>query len=302
MQILREYLWEKDSTASWQQPTIFGPVPSVTHRSSTFPTKVTTACIKFKTSGTMLRNLFPNKSYAFQAKDTVALASISVRSHHAVGWLGEHDLQQVLFEIHGVEYTTKDGSTVSGRYLPVLFEDSPDSISVGREAYGYPSVFSDVKVEYSPDKSYHAKLSWHGIDWASIRLEDLKARPASNGALNASPRPDAGVLVHKYVPATTETPTKNEVDADYDILITNSSARFTHTEAANGNGDAGQAGATLSKVSSNAAFEILPNDVIRLPTLHRIVSQLHELPVFEIVEATLEEESLDLSAKASRIS
>lgn len=244
---------------------------------------MTVARVVFKTSGTLLQNLFPNKHYKFGVKDTVAIASLSVRSHENVDWLGGHSFHQVSFEVHGVTYTSDDGSVVRGRYMPVMFEDCPDAISANRETFGLPSIFAGIEVDKSVEDSYHIFLSWKGVRWATIWLNDLKLGTTTEGVRENSEEKDAGVMVHKYTPAIACTEDKGAPGTNHDILISES---LGQTSANGGHVDQAM---RKTKTSSNAGFSILPCEEQQIPTLYQVASHLRELPVFEIVDAVLEE-------------
>lgn len=102
-------------------PVAFGPMPGPRQtilgvpRESTEST-FTTASIKFKTSRTLLQNLFPHSSssYRFQSPGTVAYASFSQTTLNKMEWLGGSGYKHLGLYIHGVEYVTKDGDVISG--------------------------------------------------------------------------------------------------------------------------------------------------------------------------------------------
>lgn len=261
--------------------------------------RTVTARIKFKTSGTLLRNLIPNEFYSFASKDTVAVASLTLVSHRNVEWLGNHGFDCVLLEFHGIDYTKADGTVVSGRYLPIMFENSADVISAGREDVAYPSVFSDIGVAETDDESFQADMSWKGIRWATIWLKDLKS------ATRQESMTEKGVLVHRYMPAVTdEAPAGAGAGAiEEDILIVEDPV----VHAANGEGTTTSGGPTSHKTlsfksSRRAGFTINPHNQKELPTLYHIVSRLAELPIFDVVSATVcEEEGPTRVVKAFRV-
>lgn len=282
-------MWKKATGACWRQPISFGPFFYETQTDPRIQPTTITASIKFKTSGTLLRNLFPNTSYSFYNDDTVALASISVRSFQNVPLLGGNGLHQVLFEIHGVEYNKPDGSFVRGRFLPIMFEDSADAISFGREHFGYPSVFSDIDVDLGCTDYVQANLSWKGVKWGSLWLKDLREKRFSDGQPKTSSAMEEGIFVHKYVPTTSEVFSTSQCDAEYDIFLVDS---LSHSET--GSSYSQSSGNTVPalddgryRTSLNAGFEMLPVEKSKLPTLHHIIDRLRELPVFDIIEATV---------------
>jgi hypothetical protein len=270
--ILREYEWAKLKGASWRQPTVFGPAPGPRRDgaiSVTKKLKVVTASIKFKTSGTLLRNMLPHDSYSFGSKNTVVVASLTVESHRNVEWLGFHGFDRVLLSIHGVNYTKSDGSVLSASYVPVLFENSADVISAGREQTGYPSVYSDIEVDRSPG-SFSARLSWNGVTWATIWMKDLM--PVSD------PKPTSkAILVNRFISSTDGGPAQKEIGVGEDVLIEGDDTSVTGCYT---NGTSTSVSEVLSsKSSSNAGFDILPRSQREIPTLHHIAARIGELPV-----------------------
>ena len=74
------------------------------------------ASIKFKTSRTLLQNLFPpnSTSYRFKSPGTVAYASFSQTTLNKMDWLGGSGYKHIGLYIHGVEYVKKNGDIISG--------------------------------------------------------------------------------------------------------------------------------------------------------------------------------------------
>lgn len=299
-QILREHKWSKLTQPTWRQSTVFGPMPGFSRIGSlqqgTSMRKMT-ASITFKTSGTLLRNMLPDKSYNFASKDTVALASLKLECNRNVSWLGGHGFDRVLLKLHGVDYTRRDGSVISGRYLVVAFENSADAISVGREERGYPSVFTGIELDAISQRSLYASLSWKGVRRAKIWLKNLTL---TSTAQERAPEP---VFVHRRIPNVVgRGAAKCEPDIEEDILLVEESSDLHATNGINGNVKANDA-VGMIKSSSNARFEILPFSERELPTLHHIASRVAELPIFDIVGATVyEEEGLEKVMTAQRIS
>ena len=138
-QILRRHLWKaQENTSFWRQLTVFGPLPGPRQapfgrasnpslRSAT----TTKTVIKFKTSATLLRNMFPNERYSFEKSDTVATASFSLEALEHLEWLGGHGYNLFALYIHGVLYKLADGQTVKGTYCPIMFENETDPILTG---------------------------------------------------------------------------------------------------------------------------------------------------------------------------
>ena len=105
-----------------------------------------TASIKFKTSRTVLQNLFPSNSgsFKFELPGTVAYASFSMTTLDRMEWLRGSGYNHLGLYIHGVEYVKNDGNIVNGTYMPVLLKSLTDPIVSGREELGMPKLFSSI--------------------------------------------------------------------------------------------------------------------------------------------------------------
>ena len=307
-QILREHQWQQNRNLYWRQPTVFGPMPGPrqdfhgnSHLSSSSSSSSITATIKFKTSATLLRTLFPNASYRFNKPDTVAQASFSVETLQNMAWLGGGSYDLLGFYIHDVQYTTRSGETLHGSYCPVMFENLTDPILSGREELGYPKLYADISITPRNDgdaSDVEARIAWRGAEWATFRWRGLRdpaqqQRSSSAGvSQNGAPQDDdkkgndnndnnshqEGMLVHKCIPASDGAERGNHTaDAEYDVFIPAPETRGTRRTK-------------RVRHADHAEFQF-EEDVgpKRLPTLHHIVSRLAEIPVFEVVAASLVE-------------
>ena len=88
-------------------------------------------------------------------------------------WLGGSGYNHLGLYIHGVEYVKQNGETVSGTYMPILFESLADPIVSGREELGMPKLYTAIDIFRRPE-SYHIKTSWQGATWGSFSLTGLK--------------------------------------------------------------------------------------------------------------------------------
>ncbi|MCJ1471568.1 hypothetical protein MMC13_000208 [Lambiella insularis] len=305
-QILREHRWEQNPHAFWRQPVVFGLMPGPRQDSSgiayhpSSPASSVTATIIFRTSATLLRTLFPNSSYRFAKTDTVAVASFSVQTLKNLHWLagGGYDLLGLYF--HDVQYTTSTGEIVQGTYCPVMFENLADPILFGREELGFPKLFSDIAIDHD-DRSKgvsEARVSWRGAEWAKLSWKDLKKRPqeavadvaAIERTTENSDRAQPvthdstdgqdqaqGLFVHKCVPVSDMVDRgKHRADAEYDVFYL---SYF------------GAKGTKTTKILKAAHADVNINDLgfQKLPTLHHIVKRLMEIPVFEVMVASIVE-------------
>ena len=148
-QMLRKHQWETQKGLFWRMPTSFGPMPGPRqdfhgrpHNGSNATFK--TASIKIKSSRTVLENLFPNDKLRFASPDTVAHATFAATQLDNLEWLGGRGYSHFGLYIHGVQYTKDNGETVTGTYLPLLFENLTDPILSGREELGFPKLFAEL--------------------------------------------------------------------------------------------------------------------------------------------------------------
>lgn len=272
--VFDEWKWAQDPNLYWRMPVSFGPSPGprqalYTHkplpaRHSTF----VTASIKFKTSRTFLQNLFPTEQFKFKAPGTVAVASFSQTSLRKMEWLGGSGYNHFGLYIHGVEYTKKDGSTINGTYLPLLFESLTDPIITGREELGMPKVFCTIDVRRR-EKTYNVRTGWQGAMFGAMDLEELEEVDHSSDKGTIGGEADYGILAYKYSPAVGE---RGKADAAYAVVA-------SHAE------DAAVVPSTVQKVFQAGKCGIKFDSLIQqdLPTLHHIVKKLEQIPIYEYI-------------------
>jgi acetoacetate decarboxylase len=267
-QILRRYLRNQQVASLSRHQIDFGVAPIA--KESLVRTKRQTATITFKTSATLLRNLFPNDSYMFTTRDTVAYASFRVQKFENVPWLGGRGYHSFGLYVHNVVYKQNDGSSFEGTYVPVMFQDDPESILFGRHDLGLPTLHCSIETQQSKDYM-SMKLGWRGTPWGRMELKSL----FGGGRTECDTFQDSQLIVHKYVPSS-NTQGRLEPDADYAVLL---DTGFVHS------GDSAER-RQCSQVDSSVQFNAY--DWNQLPTLHNVVSRLAELPVFEVVSASVE--------------
>lgn len=226
-----------------------------------------TATIRFRSSRTFLQNLFPNDSFKFMSPATIVQASFKATRLDNMSWLGGGGYDHFGLYLHGVMYKKRDGSVVSGNFLPILFENLADPILSGRDELGMPKVYCELDVQQQ-GSSYNLEASWRGTKFASFAIENLQAPETDQLAPNLDPR----TLVYKYVPAVGE---PGKADCEYPVVISHDAE-----------------GEVVPKVesvetSTSAKISFETSDFKHLPTLHHIVSKLAEIPVYGIVEASV---------------
>lgn len=279
-QMLRKWQWENNKNLLWRMPTSFGPMPGPRQDFAGKPrdgsnAKFTTASIKFKSSRTVLENLFPSEKLKFAVADTVAYASFAVTQLENLDWLGGRGYSHFGLYVHGVQYTKENGDTTTGTYLPLLFENLADPILSGREELGFPKLFCDLDVKNN-GSGLSLDASWMGSKFCSLSLKDLTEAGANEEQTTSSAAKEEGMFFHKYMPATGSAGSKErgQADAEYTAFLSNEQ-------------DAASAKRKIEKTfeasSAEVSFDAL--DWKALPTLHHIVERLAEIVVYEVVEA-----------------
>ncbi|KAJ5137087.1 hypothetical protein N7448_005641 [Penicillium atrosanguineum] len=282
-QVLRKYLWSKNPHMYWRQPIVFGPMPgprqdwmgndrALKSVESTFMT----ASIKFKTSRTLLQNLFPNDRYSFTSPSTVARASFSQTTLNGMDWLGGGGYRHIGLYIHGVQYKKENGEVLKGTYMPILFENLADPIVSGREELGMPKLYTAIDV-HERRSSYRLQTSWQGAVWGHFEFEDLEDQDhgADKGTIGGED--DDGILVYRYIPKVGRD-TKGEAEAEYPVFVPHAQeSKVVPSEV------------TRLRRTKNAKVEISGLGWDALPTLHHVVERLAEIPIDEVIDAKITE-------------
>ncbi|EJP62364.1 FAD binding domain protein [Beauveria bassiana ARSEF 2860] len=266
-------IWENSNNPPklWRMPVSFGPASGPrqsllgsARRWSNKGSSFVSRTIKFKTSRTLLQNLLPNSSFSFQSPDSVAFASYVHTSLQNLDWLGGKGYDYVAFLLHGIVYRKKDGSTVTGSFVAVMWENLTDPILTGREELGCPKLFCDIGVQQNAS-SYLMEASWAGgAPFLKLQMEGMRDKQVSEAG------DDGALFFYKYIPATGR---PGVADVAYPVCVPNPICR------------------TINRVqtarTANVIFDALNEE--RLPTLNHIVGRLAEIPLFELAEATVAE-------------
>ena len=264
-----------------RMPVAFGPAPGPRQdvwgnpRPSSDQT-FTTASIKFKTSATFLKNLFPTESFSFKSPGSVAYASFSVTTLGNMVWLGGGGYNHFGLYIHGVQYAKKDGTIIDGTYMPLLFESLTDPIVSGRDELGMPKVYCEIDIHHRI-KSYRMQASWQGAKFCNFNLEGLSSVDPAADKGTIGGESDYGILVYKYIPAVGRN-MRGKADCEYPVVV-------PHEEESH------VAPSTVKSAAkaTNASVSFDKLDLDALPTLYHIVSVLANIPIYEIVRAKVVE-------------
>ncbi|KAF2083822.1 FAD-binding domain-containing protein [Saccharata proteae CBS 121410] len=269
----RRWKWAKRPDMYWRQPIAFGPMPGPRQdfegrpRRAEHSTSVT-ASMKFKTSRTVLQNLFPTKAFAFKSPGTVAYASFSQTTLDKMDWLGGGGYNHFGLYIHGVQYTKQNGEVVNGTYMPILFESLADPIVSGREELGMPKLYCSLDVHRRVN-SYRLRAGWQGASFCDMALEDLEPLDVSEETGTFGGEADDGIMVYRYIP---DVGNRGRAVSEHAVFVPHAQeSKVVPTRV--------QQGYRAGKAS--IAFDAM--DWKALPTLHHVVERLAEIPIYEVV-------------------
>lgn len=275
----RRWQWSQNPNLYWRQPIVFGPMPGPRQdfygnpRKATHST-ATTASIKFKTSATVLQTLFPNEQFKFTTPGTVAYASFSQTTLNKMDWLGGGGYRHFGLYIHNVQYTKKNGETISGTYMPILFESLADPIVSGREELGMPKLYCTIDI-HRRHQSYRYQTGWQGATFGEIALDGLEEvdPTAEKGTIGGEA--DDGILVYRYIP---EVYNRGTAASEHTVFV-------PHAE------ESKVVPTTVKKMwkAKNGSIKFDALDWDALPTLHHVISRLAEVPVYEVIGAKVVE-------------
>lgn len=212
-------------------------------------------------------------------------------------WLGDTGYDHCGLYIHGVKYTKKNGEVLHGTFLPILFESLTDPIITGREEIAAPKWGCNIDISTAGD-SRSVRMSWRGTTFAEIDWNGLHDESTSNGSSSATsaatlpkPEPDNGMFMYRYVPAVGE---PGKADAEYAVFEEFEKTNDTPEKPEQDEqGDVASKfsvkGENASQTARSASVRFSPGTWQSLPTLHHITQGLADVPVYEILEATVKE-------------
>ncbi|KAK7745340.1 hypothetical protein SLS53_002836 [Cytospora paraplurivora] len=286
----KRWKWSQKPNMYWRMPIAFGPFPGPRQDSygrsfqNGLQRTFTTVSIRFKTSRTYLETLFPTSSFRFRSPSTVCQASISFTELDRMEWLGGNGYRHLGLYIHGVEYVKKNGDTIPGTYMPILFESITDPITSGREELGMPKLFCDIDI-YRRGASVRAAASWRGAKFADISLTGLKEDDPSTEHGTIGGEADYGILVYRYIPAVGQ---PGVADSEYAVVVPHAEEEPKGKVTKVFRAPVGE-GVGVGKGKAGAKIEIDGLDWEALPTLHHVAQGLAQVPIYEVVGAKVVE-------------
>ncbi|KAH8894620.1 FAD/NAD(P)-binding domain-containing protein [Thozetella sp. PMI_491] len=310
LKALRQHLLAKNTKTRLRAPLSFGAAPGPSQpgniinnvlgsKPSDFNVQQTVHTIRFNTSKTYLQNFFPSPAFAFPKHDTMIQASLVCTSYRGLPWLGGHGYERIGLQIHGVHYTKENGDVIKGTFVPVYFENLPDSAVAGREERGAPVVGCDIDVtNYANGKDI--TLSWKGTQLGQIRLHGL-----SQPAVPSAPAPkvdDDGLLTYRYIPSVGN---PGKADVEYAIFEPYEEEPKPKTNGVVSGAPKPMVGMLArpappkeytpvkatpysTQHATQASFQFVAGQWQSLPTLHHIVQDLEGIPNYGILEARMD--------------
>ncbi|KAF9766043.1 hypothetical protein IL306_001582 [Fusarium sp. DS 682] len=288
---LRDHLWSQNKNLHWKSPVSFGPMPSPRQdyygqRYNGDDSSFTTWSVRFKSSATYLKTLFPTDRFSFYKPGTVAEASYSCTELKDMKWLGGGGYKFFGLWIHGVQYEKKGGSKIYGSFLAILLENLADPIVTGREELGMPKLFCDIDV-VEKGANTSIRCSWRGAEFVDITLKGLgqavnghtngvngtNGHPPPAGPPGAPPLPDEqGTIVYRYVPAVGK---PGVADVEYPVFIEDELATTKRR-------------VEKTLVGSGSDLNLTAGTWDTLPTLNHIATGFSDIPVYGIVKSKVE--------------
>ncbi|KAK2019982.1 FAD/NAD(P)-binding domain-containing protein [Colletotrichum eremochloae] len=278
--VFNKYLWSKKKDLYWRMPIGFGPFPGPRQdfygrrQPSELDRTFKTISIKFLTSRTLLEAILPTDSFRFKAPGTVCTVSLSATQLNNMSWLGGGGYNHLGLYIHGIEYVKRDGTSVNGTHLAVLFESLADPIVSGREELGMPKLFCDIEVEHHATAA-RVRALWRGTKFIDMSLDDLRRDEPETEHGTIGGEADYGILTYRYIPSVGN---PGKADIEYACVV-------PHEE------EEREVPATVHAVarSPSASVKVEGHDWEKLPTLHHIAKFLAEMPIYEILGAKVVE-------------
>jgi 2-polyprenyl-6-methoxyphenol hydroxylase-like FAD-dependent oxidoreductase len=282
-QRLREWMWARKPNLYWRMPIAFGPMPGPRQSFGGDPrngeeSTFVTASIRFKTSRTVLQNLFSTPAFKFSSPATMVYATFSVTTLDNLAWLGGRGYSHFGLHIHDIEYEKPDAEKIKGSYLPVLFENLADPVLIGREELGMPKLWCEMNVKNDTETgAWKLNASWLGADFAHMDISSLQEVPSEQDSQSTATQSSQGLIWYKTFPQTGSATDKTDrmqrgSDSSYTVCLSDS-------KEAKINRKIDKTWSGIGKIQFDAL------DWKSLPTLHHIVERLREIPVYDVVEA-----------------
>lgn len=209
---LRRWISSHNESSLLRWPTSFWPVRNLESHGLPQPTRPSESyflkqSVRFKTSATYLRTLFPTPNFKFSSPGTVVEATFQCLELRDQIKDGRSAYRSFVLQVHGVQFTRWNGTKLDGTFIPVMFESLPNIVISHRGELGLPSFHCDIDVVES-NKTSRITCSLMGKSFISLQINDLQGA-APETSTESSPCDNQ--FAYRYVPTVG---TKGFADAE----------------------------------------------------------------------------------------
>ncbi|KAH7252821.1 hypothetical protein BKA59DRAFT_436996 [Fusarium tricinctum] len=270
---LRRWIASRNESSLLRRPTAFWPIsnlegyglPQSTRPTESYFLKQT---VRFKTSATYLQALFPTPNFKFSSPGTVVEAAFQCLELFEQRKGERSAYKSLVLQVHGVQFTKRDGTKLDGSYTPVMFESIPNIVISHREELGLPSFHCDIEV-VERNKTFHITCSLMGKSFIDLQINTLQETVPETSTETSCDNQFA----YRYVPTVG---TKGFADAEYPILLRG------HQIDASRKLERTLRGTSAIINASKGAFKAMS-------AFNCVTAGLAELPIYGIVETKLEQ-------------
>ncbi|MEO6151617.1 MAG: acetoacetate decarboxylase family protein [Croceibacterium sp.] len=241
-------------------PVSFGPAPGPRnvpqeHRHRRYEKDAVTLTVSARTDPDLLARLLP-PGFVVEAEARIEVSLMVLTN---IGWLAGRGYNIAMVRIPA-RWSGKE--SVSGYFVPVVWESMVDPILTGRDELGWPKIFAEIPQPTVEDGHWRASASWDGF-----RFLEVSATGFTTGTQWSPPLP---MMFHKYVPRTGEW---GKAEIDYFTVTSPDGSEVKVKSATTGDG---------RFAFHRARWE-------DMPTQYPIVNALAELPLADFSRAILTE-------------
>lgn len=231
-----------------------------------------TSYITFRTHKSYISTLLPSDAISLPVRGSFATATFAVTRLANLDWLGGRGYSMFGLYIHGAVceesnkstgVESKSGGSITGDFLPVLFENRADPIITGREELGFSKVYATLEESSSSETSFSLSAGWDGTEFCNFTLDGLAED------LDQTPLIQNQVIHYKVIASSNEA---QGVDAEY--VTTSSPLPTFETERRWKASKAELNWTDLEGGELEQAF----------PTLANIVKGLRDIKIVEVLE------------------
>ncbi|MBT2135350.1 acetoacetate decarboxylase family protein [Croceibacterium sp. LX-88] len=179
----------------FRMPVGFGPAPGprnlpASQRHRRFDKKATSLTLSAVTDAEPLAALLPDRmTLVGEPRLEVVVTLLS-----DVGWLAGRGYNIVMVRIPA---RWNGEQSITGHFVPVVWENMADPILTGREELGWPKIFAEIPEPDDTGSRLTGSARWDGFEFLQFMAEDLE--PIASPMSAAAP-----MIFRKYIPRTGE--------------------------------------------------------------------------------------------------